>query len=92
MSQSFSPLRKFVSPEIIFGAGCRHNVANYAKTFGARKVLVVSDPGVIAAGWVADVEASLQAQGIDYCLYTAVSPNRGRRGDARRRNLSAEPL
>ncbi|MCH7302568.1 hypothetical protein MBA34_26525, partial [Pseudomonas capeferrum] len=35
MSQSFSPLRKFVSPEIIFGAGCRHNVANYAKTFGA---------------------------------------------------------
>lgn len=41
----------------------------------ARKVLVVSDPGVIAAGWVADVEASLQAIGIDYCLYSAVSPN-----------------
>ena len=75
MSQSLSQLRKFVSPEIIFGAGCRHNVGNYAKTFGARKVLVVSDPGVIAAGWVADVEASLQAQGIDYFLYSDVSPN-----------------
>jgi alcohol dehydrogenase class IV len=75
MSQSLSQLRKFVSPEIIFGAGCRHNVGNYAKTFGARKVLVVSDPGVIAAGWVADVEASLQALGIEYCLYSAVSPN-----------------
>lgn len=75
MSQTLSQLRKFVSPEIIFGAGCRHNVGNYAKTFGARKVLVVSDPGVIAAGWVADVEASLQALGIDYCLYSAVSPN-----------------
>jgi alcohol dehydrogenase class IV len=36
---------------------------------------VVSDPGVIAAGWVADVEASLQALGIEYCLYSAVSPN-----------------
>ena len=70
MSQSLSQLRKFVSPEIISGAGCRHNVGNYAKTCGARKVLVVSDPGVIAAGWVADVEASLQA-----CLYSAVSPN-----------------
>jgi alcohol dehydrogenase class IV len=75
MSQSLSQLRKFVSPEIIFGAGCRHNVGNCAKTFGARKVLVVSDPGVIAAGWVADVEASLQAQGIDYFLYSDVSPN-----------------
>jgi alcohol dehydrogenase len=75
MSHSLSQLRKFVSPEIIFGAGSRHNVGNYAKTFGARKVLVVSDPGVVAAGWVADVEASLQALGIEYCLYTAVSPN-----------------
>jgi alcohol dehydrogenase len=75
MSNTLSQLRKFVSPEIIFGAGCRHNVANYASTFGARKVLVVSDPGVVAAGWVADVEASLQSQNIDYCLYTDVSPN-----------------
>ena len=47
MSHDLSLLRKFVSPEIIFGAGCRHTVANYAKTFGARKVLLVSDPGVV---------------------------------------------
>lgn len=51
MSHDLSQLRKFVSPEIIFGAGCRHSVANYVKTFGARKVLLVSDPGVLAAGW-----------------------------------------
>ncbi|PAU63525.1 alcohol dehydrogenase [Pseudomonas sp. PIC25] len=75
MRHDISQLRKFVSPEIIFGAGSRHAVGNYATTFGARKVLVVSDPGVQAAGWVADVEASLQAQGLDYCLYTNVSPN-----------------
>ncbi|WP_017937392.1 alcohol dehydrogenase-like regulatory protein ErcA [Zestomonas thermotolerans] len=75
MSHDLSQLRKFVSPEIIFGAGCRHNVANYVKTFGARKVLVVSDPGVVAAGWVADIEASLRAQDIAYSLYTQVSPN-----------------
>ncbi|MDE1164850.1 MAG: iron-containing alcohol dehydrogenase [Pseudomonas sp.] len=75
MSQNFSQLRKFVSPEIIFGAGCRHHVANYAKNFGARKVLLVSDPGVVAAGWVADVEASLQGEGIDYCVYSDVTAN-----------------
>ena len=70
-----SPLRKFVSPEIIFGAGSRHNVGNVAANFGARKVLLVSDPGVQAAGWVADIETSLQAQGLAYSLYTGVSPN-----------------
>lgn len=77
MSHDLSQLRKFVSPEIIFGAGCRHSVANYVKTFGARKVLLVSDPGVLAAGWVADIQASLEGQGIDYRLYTDVSPNPG---------------
>ncbi|MGH8354276.1 MAG: alcohol dehydrogenase-like regulatory protein ErcA [Pseudomonas sp.] len=75
MSSDISLHRKFVSPEIIFGAGCRHSVGNYASNFGARKVLLVSDPGVMAAGWVADVQASLQRQGIEHCLYTQVSPN-----------------
>ncbi|HEX5841263.1 MAG TPA: alcohol dehydrogenase-like regulatory protein ErcA [Pseudomonas sp.] len=75
MSPDISLHRKFVSPEIIFGAGCRHSVGNYAANYGARKVLLVSDPGVMAAGWVADVQASLLRQGIEHCLYTQVSPN-----------------
>lgn len=45
MSPNISLQRKFVSPEIIFGAGCRHSVGTCAANFGARKVLVVSDPG-----------------------------------------------
>lgn len=75
MSADISLHRKFVSPEIVFGAGCRHSVGNYASNFGARKVLLVSDPGVQAVGWVADVQASLLRQGIAHCLYTQVSPN-----------------
>lgn len=75
MSPDISLHRKFVSPEIVFGAGCRHSVGNYASNYGARKVLLVSDPGVVAAGWVTDVQASLQRQGIEHCLYTQVSPN-----------------
>lgn len=70
-----SSLRKFVSPEIIFGEGARKTVANYARTFGARRVLVVSDPGVARAGWVRDVEQSLEEQDIDYVTFTEVSPN-----------------
>ncbi len=75
MSTETSTLRKFVSPEIIFGAGARHAVANYASTFGARKVLIVSDPGVVEAGWLTDVIASLESQDIDYACFTDVSPN-----------------
>jgi len=75
MSPNISLQRKFVSPEIVFGAGCRHSVGTCASNFGARKVLVVSDPGVVAAGWVADVQASLERQGIEHHLFTEVSPN-----------------
>ena len=75
MNTSFSNLRKFVSPEIIFGVGARKTVGNFARNFGAHRVLIVSDPGVLAAGWVTDVEQSLEEIGIDYRLYTDVSPN-----------------
>lgn len=75
MSSDISSLRKFVSPEIIFGAGARKTVANYARTFGARRVLIVSDPGVRQVGWVADVEHALAAQGIEFVTFTSVSPN-----------------
>lgn len=75
MSSKISNLRKFVSPEIIFGVGARHTVANYARTFGARKVLIVSDPGVASAGWVQDVINSLEEYHICYAIFTGVSPN-----------------
>jgi alcohol dehydrogenase class IV len=75
MSHDISNLRKFVAPEMIFGAGARKSVANYAKTFGARKVLLVSDPGVEAAGWVEDVSSTLREEGIDHVTFTQVSPN-----------------
>ncbi|ANG62361.1 alcohol dehydrogenase [Marinobacterium aestuarii] len=75
MSHELSNLRKFVAPEILFGAGARKTVGNYARTFGARKVLLVSDPGVQKAGWVADVEQTLREALIDYVVFTDVSPN-----------------
>ncbi len=75
MSPNLSLQRKFVSPEIVFGAGCRHSTGNYAKNFGARKVLLVSDPGVVAAGWVTDIQESLTRQNIEHHLFTGVSAN-----------------
>ncbi len=56
-------LRKFVAPEIIFGVGARTLAGRYAQQFSASKVLVVTDQGVIAAGWLADVQQSLESAG-----------------------------
>lgn len=75
MKTDFTGLRKFVAPEIIFGKNSRFLAGSYLKNFGINKALLVSDPGVIAAGWVKDVEESLQEEGIEYILFSDVSPN-----------------
>lgn len=68
-------LRKFVAPEIIFGDGSRHLTGKYARQFGARKALIVSDPGVIKAGWLLDIQKSLESEGLPYVVFSDVSPN-----------------
>lgn len=69
------PMRKFVAPEFIFGVGARHRVGFYARNMRARKVLIVSDAEVIAAGWLKDIEQSLARVGIDSVLFKELTPN-----------------
>lgn len=68
-------LRKFVAPEFIFGAGARQLVGRYARNLGIRKALVVTDPGLIAAGWTSEVTDSLEAEGIPHVVFSGVTPN-----------------
>ena len=68
-------LRKFLAPEFIFGVGARQLAGRYAKNLGGHKVLVISDPGVVNAGWTKDVTDSLEAAGLSAVLFTGVSPN-----------------
>jgi len=68
-------LRKFLAPEFIFGDGARRLAGRYAKNLGGRKILVVSDPGVVKAGWTKDVTDSLEEAGLPYVVFTAVTPN-----------------
>ena len=71
----FREFRKFVTPEILHGTGARQLAGRYARIIGALGVLVVSDPGVAAAGWTEEVVRSLEAEGLDTQLFTAVTPN-----------------
>lgn len=70
-----TPLRKFVAPEFVFGKGARFLAGRYAGNFGGYRVLIVSDPGVIAAGWVADVRNALHEAGLMTEEFSAVSSN-----------------
>lgn len=70
-----TPLRKFVVPEFVFGRGARLLAGRYAMNFGGCRALIVTDPGVIAAGWVADVRRSVEEAGLAVEVFSAVSPN-----------------
>jgi alcohol dehydrogenase class IV len=68
-------LRKFVAPELVFGLDARLLAGRYAKNFGAQKVLIVSDQGVINAGWLDGILHVLETEGISYEIYRDVTPN-----------------
>lgn len=75
MTADLSLLKKFVAPEFVFGNGARHLAGRYALNLGAFRVLIVSDPGVVQAGWVADVRAAVESEGLRTELFTDVTPN-----------------
>lgn len=68
-------MRKFVAPEFIFGVGARHRAAYYAQNMQARRVLVVTDPGIRAAGWLDQLVELLAESDIDSAVFDAVTPN-----------------
>lgn len=68
-------LRRFVAPEFMFGIGARFQAGKYARNLGATRVLLVSDPGVIAAGWTKDVENALLVDGIESRTFHDLTPN-----------------
>jgi alcohol dehydrogenase class IV len=68
-------LRKFVAPEFVFGVGAIDLSGQYAKNLGAKKVLLVTDSGVEAAGWPARVTQSLDRISIPYVIFDQVTEN-----------------
>ena len=68
-------LRRFVAPEFVFGVGARELAGACASHLGARHLLVVTDKGTAAAGWVGHALASLEAGGLGWSVFSSVSPN-----------------
>jgi alcohol dehydrogenase class IV len=68
-------LRKFVVPEFIFGVGARHKVGAYARNLKAKRVLIVTDAGVMAAGWLRELQVDLDEIGVAHSLFSDVTAN-----------------
>ncbi|HEY4786860.1 MAG TPA: alcohol dehydrogenase-like regulatory protein ErcA [Bacteroidales bacterium] len=68
-------VRKFVAPEYIFGVDSRFWVAQYCQKLGGRKVLLATDSGILKTPWVKEIEDKLNEVGIDYVIFSSISPN-----------------
>ncbi|ABR54054.1 iron-containing alcohol dehydrogenase [Methanococcus vannielii SB] len=75
MKKSYNFLRKIVIPEFVYGIGAISLVGHYAKNFGAKKALIVTDLGVLKAGILKNVTLSLESEKISYIIFSDVSEN-----------------
>lgn len=66
---------KFDIPEIIFGWGSLSKIGQCAARLGGEKVLVVTDPGIIEAGWIDDCLKYLKQERLRYVVYDNVVTN-----------------
>src|SRR6266699_4400735 len=68
-------LAKFHAPEIVFGPGALAELGQCAARLGARRPFLVTDPGLIEAGWVDEAVACLRQSGLHPPVWHDVTPN-----------------
>lgn len=66
---------KFHAPEILFGPGSLAEAGFAAERLGARCPFVVTDPGLMATGWVDKLLDHLHEAGLVPTLWHGVTPN-----------------
>lgn len=68
-------LLKFQVPEMVFGLDSLAEAGFCAGRLGARRPFVVTDPGIIEAGWVAELLTHLRDAGLRPEVWAGVTPN-----------------
>ncbi|MCL5125154.1 MAG: iron-containing alcohol dehydrogenase, partial [Deltaproteobacteria bacterium] len=68
-------LLKFEVPEIIYGLGALGKIGQCAKRLGGEKVFLVTDPGIVAAGWVDRTIEYLGQEDLEHVVYDNVVTN-----------------
>ncbi len=70
-----APFEFLMTTRMVFGPGTARQAGAEAKKLGARKVMVVVDPGVEKAGLAGRVLESLQVAGLEYEVFNDVESN-----------------
>jgi alcohol dehydrogenase len=60
---------------IIFGPGCSMRAGQLAREYGARRVLLVTDPGIVAAGHAGRIQGYLEAAGLEVFAFDHADQN-----------------
>jgi len=60
---------------ILFGSGAVEKIGTEAQLLKAKKVLIITDTGVIKAGLLGNIEKSLQAVGLPFVIFDGVEPD-----------------
>jgi alcohol dehydrogenase len=68
-------IAKFHAPEIVFGHGSLAEAGHCARRLGARRPFVVTDPGIIGAGWVRELAGILADVQLHATVWADVTPN-----------------
>ncbi len=68
-------LLKFEVPEIIYGLGALSKIGQCAKRLGGERVLLVTDPGIIEAGWLDETIKHLEQDDLKHVVYDNVVTN-----------------
>jgi alcohol dehydrogenase class IV len=68
-------LLKFHAPEIVFGENSVAEAAHAAVRLGAHRPLLVTDPGMIEAGWPDELLGYLRDAGLDARTWNDLTPN-----------------
>ncbi len=62
-------------PRLVFGAGQVERAGELARELGGRRVLLVTDPGITAAGHADRVQRSMESAGLSVTVYDRVIEN-----------------
>jgi alcohol dehydrogenase class IV len=63
------------TPRIVMGPGSVKTIGTEVKALGAKRVLIVTDKGVIGAGLLKSIEDSFKANKIKYAVFDKVEPD-----------------
>ena len=69
------PRVKFHAPEVVFGLGSLGEAGFAAARLGARRPMVVTDPGIIEAGWCDELLGHLAGSRLTPVVWSDVTPN-----------------